>query len=128
MLHWSVDNPIEKSNLNRKKKLLCSDWLMLVLQYCCDVYLIIISFTQNTTNKMSDCVQVNLRITTNSNQGIILLLIFCSSYYFFLSFFRWSEIYGSVNLIYLNHKKKIINLFFCRRYICNSSATIKSIR
>ncbi|CAF1324235.1 unnamed protein product [Adineta ricciae] len=27
------------------------------------------SFTQNTTNKMSDCVQVNLRITTNSNQG-----------------------------------------------------------
>jgi len=29
--------------------------------------------TDNMTNKMNDCVQVNLRITTNSNQGKIFI-------------------------------------------------------
>ena len=37
---------------------------------------------------MSDCVQVNLRITTNSNQGINFYILFFSKYLFIFDYYQ----------------------------------------
>jgi hypothetical protein len=72
----SIDYPIRKQKHSKGKIALFG----LVIDHSPSF---ITSFTQNTTTKMSDCVQVNLRITTNSNQGIILNRIFFSFLFIF---------------------------------------------